>query len=97
MDTWPIGTLPGHFERLASCRGWTYLAQMKTGYTAIIKEDGGWWVGWVEEIPGVNGQERTKDELLISLREALLDILELNRRDAREIAIRDYEEVPLDA
>ena len=70
---------------------------MKTGYTAIIKKDGGWWIGWVEEIPGVNGQERTKDELLISLREALRDILEHNRRDAREIAIRDYEEVPLDA
>ena len=64
---------------------------MKTGYTAIIKKDGGWWIGWVEEIPGVNGQERTKDELLISLREALRDILEHNRRDAREIAIRDYE------
>ena len=70
---------------------------MKSGYTAIIKEDGGWWIGWVEEIPGVNGQESTKDELLISLKEALRDILELNRKDAREFAIDDYEEVPLDA
>lgn len=69
---------------------------MNSGYTAIIKEDGGWWIGWVEEIPGVNGQERTKDELLSSLKEALQDILELNREDAREVAIDDYEEVPLD-
>lgn len=74
-----------------------YIRGMKSGYTAIIKEDGGWWVGWVEEIPGVNGQERTKDELLISLKEALRDILELNRKDAREVALDDYEEVSLDA
>ncbi len=51
---------------------------MKTGYTAIIKRDGDWWIGWVEEIPGVNAQEKTKNELMESLREALRDILELN-------------------
>lgn len=55
---------------------------MKTGYNAIIKEDGGWWIGWVEEIPGVNAQERTKEDLMESLREALMDILDLNREDA---------------
>ena len=38
-------------------------------YTAIVKENGGWWIGWIEEIPGVNAQERTKPELLASLRE----------------------------
>ena len=26
-------------------------------YTAIIKRDGNWWIGWIEEIPGVNCQE----------------------------------------
>ena len=55
---------------------------MKTGYNAIIKEEGGWWIGWVEEIPGVNAQERTKEDLMESLREALMDILDLNREDA---------------
>jgi predicted RNase H-like HicB family nuclease len=40
---------------------------MKTGYTAIVKKDGDWWIGWVEEVPGVNAQERTKEDLLISL------------------------------
>jgi predicted RNase H-like HicB family nuclease len=52
---------------------------MKTEFTAIIKQDGDWWLGWVEEIPGANAQEKTKEELLISLREAARDILELRR------------------
>ena len=70
---------------------------METGYTAIVMKDGDWWIGWVEEVPGVNAQEATKEELLISLREALKDILELNREDARKSAIGNYEEVPLPA
>ncbi len=70
---------------------------MSAGYTAIIKQDGEWWIGWVEEVPGVNAQERSKEELLISLKEALNDILELNREDARRIATDNYEEVPLPA
>ena len=47
-------------------------------YTAIVKHCGEWWFGWVEEVPGVNCQERTHEELMQSLAEAL----ELNRRDA---------------
>ena len=70
---------------------------MATGYTAIVKRDGEWWIGWVEEVPGVNAQERSKEELLISLQEALKDILEQNREEARKVAISDYEEVPLPA
>lgn len=70
---------------------------MKSGYTAIIKKDGDWWIGWVEEVPGVNAQERSKEELLLSLKEALDDILEINREEARKSAVADYEEVPLPA
>ena len=44
-------------------------------YTAVIKQDGPWWFGWIEEIPGVNCQETTQDELLASLKEALRDAL----------------------
>lgn len=44
-----------------------------------------------------NAQESTREELLVSLREALKDILELNREDARKAAIENYEEVPLSA
>ena len=44
---------------------------MKGNYTAIVKEDGDWWIGWVEEVPGVNSQARTRAELLDNLRDAL--------------------------
>jgi hypothetical protein len=40
---------------------------MDKRYTAIIKQNGQWWIGWIEEIPGVNCQEATKEELLESL------------------------------
>ncbi|AFZ51222.1 type II toxin-antitoxin system HicB family antitoxin [Dactylococcopsis salina] len=66
---------------------------MATQFTAILKKDGDWWIGWIEEVKGVNAQEATKEELIESLREALQDILELNREEARREAIDNYEEV----
>ncbi len=36
---------------------------MKNEYTAIIKKDGNWWIGWIKEILGVNCQEKTYEEL----------------------------------
>jgi len=45
-------------------------------YTAIVKRDGDWWIGWVEEVPGVNAQERTREELLASLRLTLAEALD---------------------
>ena len=65
---------------------------MRNTYTAILKRHGEWWIGWVEEVPGVNCQERTREELRESLREALADILDLNREAARALAVEDYEE-----
>jgi len=64
-------------------------------YTAIIKRDGDWWIGWVEEIPGVNGQERSREELLASLRITLADALEFNRKEARAAAETGFEEETL--
>jgi len=55
---------------------------MNTEYTAIIKQSGDWWIGWVEEIPGVNCQEKTHEGLLESLRITLKEALEFNRQDA---------------
>jgi len=46
---------------------------MNTEYTAIIKQDGDWWIGWIEELPGVNGQEKTREALLASLKAALAE------------------------
>ena len=51
-------------------------------YTAIIKQNGDWWIGWIQEIPGVNCQEPTREELLETLKITLAEILELNREDA---------------
>jgi predicted RNase H-like HicB family nuclease len=61
-------------------------------YTAIVKETEGWWIGWIEEIPGVNCQERTREGLLESLRVTLKEALDLNRQDALKAAGRDYKE-----
>ncbi len=55
---------------------------MKQTYTAVILRDEDWWLGWIQEIPGVNCQERTKNELMVSLKSGLEDILELNREEA---------------
>ena len=49
-------------------------------YTAVIKQAGDWWIGSIEEVPGVNCQERTREELLETLRFTLEEALELNRR-----------------
>ena len=64
-------------------------------YTAITKKDGDWWIGWIEEVPGVNCQERTREELLASLRETLKEALEFNREEAIKAATSDYTEVEL--
>jgi predicted RNase H-like HicB family nuclease len=37
---------------------------MNRAYTAVIKQDEGWWIGWIQEVPGVNSQGLTRDELL---------------------------------
>lgn len=52
-------------------------------------------VGWIEEIPGINCQERTREELIESLKVTLREALALNRRDAREAAGEDFEEAPI--
>ncbi|OGU72539.1 MAG: hypothetical protein A2V93_10515 [Ignavibacteria bacterium RBG_16_34_14] len=64
-------------------------------YTAIIKQDGDWWIGWIEEIPGVNCQEPSHDELIDSLKVTLREALELNRMDAIAAAGRSFKEVTI--
>ena len=65
---------------------------MKRNFTAVVKQDEGWWIGWIEEIPGVNSQGKTRAELLKNLRSALKEALEFNREDALAAAQTDYEE-----
>jgi predicted RNase H-like HicB family nuclease len=55
---------------------------MKSEYTAIVKHEDDWWIGWIEEVPGVNCQEKTYDELRETLEITLREALEFNRQDA---------------
>ena len=70
---------------------------MKNEYAAVIQQDGRWWVGWLEEIPGVNSQGETRDELMENLRSALLEALEMNRSEARQSAVPGFEEIRIQA
>ena len=65
---------------------------MKNVYTAVVKQDGDWWVGWIEEVPGVNCQERTYEELKETLKVTLSEALALNRQDALAAAGSGYKE-----
>ena len=65
---------------------------MSPTYNALIRKDGDWWIGWIEEISGVNCQERSREELLESLRVTLREALEFNRKEAVDAAGSDYEE-----
>ncbi len=69
-----------------------YDALMRNEYTAVVKQDGDWWIGWIEEVPGVNCQEATREELLETLRVTLAEALEFNREDARRMAGVGFEE-----
>ena len=55
-------------------------------FTAVYEQVGGWWIGYVEEIPGANAQERTLEEVRESLKEAVQLILEVNRDISRRSA-----------
>ncbi len=66
---------------------------MAVSLTAVIQQDGAWWIGCVEEVPGVNSQSQTREELLDNLRDALEEALEINRAEARAAAKGAFSEV----
>lgn len=53
---------------------------MKREFTAVINKVGRWHIGWIEEVPGINTQGRTMKEVRENLREALLLVLEENKK-----------------
>lgn len=57
---------------------------MRNELTAVVQRDGGWFVATCVEIPGANGQGRTREACIDSLRDAI----ELILADRREDAIR---------
>ncbi|GAF70934.1 unnamed protein product, partial [marine sediment metagenome] len=46
---------------------------------AVIKKEGDWWIGWLVELPGVNAQERTYEELIESLKVGAEDMHALSK------------------
>ena len=65
---------------------------MYQNFTAVLKQVEGAWIGWIEEIPGVNCQEATREELLETLRVTLREALDFNRQDALSAAGEGFEE-----
>ncbi|MEK7400659.1 MAG: type II toxin-antitoxin system HicB family antitoxin [Candidatus Poribacteria bacterium] len=65
---------------------------MSNIYTALIKKEDNWWIGWIKEVSGVNAQEHTRKELIESLRIALQEALEFNEQDALANAGDNYQE-----
>lgn len=63
---------------------------MRNEFTAVIEPDGQWFIAYCPEVPGANGQGQTKQEAMVSLRDAIALILE----DRREAGLRG---VPADA
>ena len=62
-------------------------------YTAVIKQVSEGWIGWIEELPGVNCQENEYDSLIESLRETLKEAIALNKEAALASAGRNYQEL----
>ena len=68
---------------------------MKLVFTAVIKQENDFWIGWIEEVPGVNCQEATREELVETLHVTLQEALEFNRQEARGAAGKEYEELQI--
>ena len=56
---------------------------MTATFTAVFEQDGDWWVGYVEELPGANTQGATLEEARENLKEAVALIIEANRELAQ--------------
>ena len=68
---------------------------MQQTYTAVVKREADVWIGWIEEVAGVNCQETSRDRLLESLRITLVEAIEFNRADALDAAGQEFEELPI--
>lgn len=55
---------------------------MRNEFTALVERDGDWFIAYCPEIPGANGQGKSKPDCLTNLAEAIALILEDRRADA---------------
>jgi len=57
---------------------------MEGKFTAVFEKEDGWWIGYVEELPGANTQGKTLEEARENLREAVIMVIEANREMAQQ-------------
>ena len=69
--------------------------QLHALYTAQIQCRGEWWIGWIREVSGVTCQERTRGELLETLKITLIEVLEYDSQEAVRQAESEYEIVKI--
>ncbi len=55
---------------------------MRNEFTAVVEQDGPWYISYCAEVPGANGQGATREECLANLREAITLILEHRRAES---------------
>ncbi len=69
---------------------------MRNRYTAVVQRDGKWFTAFCPEVPGANGQGRTKTACLKSLTEAIKLMLEIQREELASLARHGAERLVLD-
>jgi predicted RNase H-like HicB family nuclease len=52
--------------------------KIESNYSAVIRKDGKWWIGWIDTAPGLNSQGRTQHELVENLKSALKETREMD-------------------
>jgi len=65
---------------------------MRNEFTAIVEQDGPWCVAYCAEVPGANGQGKSREDCLANLREAITLILEHRREDSLRAIPPDAEQ-----
>jgi len=58
------------------------MGNMRNEFTAIVEQDGPWYIAYCAEVPGANGQGKTRKECLANLKAAIELILEHRREDS---------------
>jgi len=68
---------------------------MRNEFTAIVERDGAWFVAYCAEVPGANGQGKTREECLANLCAAITLILEHRREESLRALPPDAKQEPV--
>ena len=94
IGTHEVTTSRGRLRGLTRREG-RVIFHFMNSFTAVIKQSDEWWIGWIEELPGINCQGRTREELTENLSSALREAIEMHREEAIAAAEGDYQEQTL--